>query len=200
MYLKVCRKPPTGFWLRVATILEDTLIVSAGLSPCRHSLWELNKRRLTCRSAQPKMPSQGGFPPMLGKIVSDYRIREKLGAGGIGVVYRPRDERLDRDVALKVLPAGALADEAARKRFRKVALALAKLSHPNIGMIFDCRHREWHGPPSDGVHPGDDFDRETGQRQYACPRSHETHFRKRSNLVGAPRNIRYRALLRDRAS
>ena len=55
----------------------------------------------------------------------------------MGVVYRARDERLDRDIALKVLPAGALADDAARRRFRKEALVLAKLTHPNIAMIFD---------------------------------------------------------------
>lgn len=55
----------------------------------------------------------------------------------MGVVYRAHDEHLDRDVALKVLPAGTLADEAARKRFRKEALALAKLDHPNIEGVHD---------------------------------------------------------------
>ena len=74
---------------------------------------------------------------MIGQILGHYRILEKIGAGGMGVVYRARDERLDRDVALKVLPTGALADDAARRRFRKEALTLAKLAHPHIAMIFD---------------------------------------------------------------
>ncbi len=69
--------------------------------------------------------------------LSHYRIVEESGAGGMGVVYRAHDERLDRDVALKVLPAGALADESARKRFHKEALALSKLNHPNIATVFD---------------------------------------------------------------
>jgi serine/threonine-protein kinase len=74
---------------------------------------------------------------MIGQTLGHYRIVAQLGAGGMGVVYRARDERLDRDVALKVLPAGALADDAARRRFRKEALALAKLAHPNIAHIYD---------------------------------------------------------------
>ena len=52
-------------------------------------------------------------------------------------MYRAHDERLERDVALKVLPARTLADETARKRFRKEALALSKLNHPNIATIYD---------------------------------------------------------------
>ena len=74
---------------------------------------------------------------MIGQTLGHYRIIEKLGAGGMGVVYRACDERLERDVAIKVLPAGALADEEARKRFRKEAMALSKLNHPNVATIHD---------------------------------------------------------------
>jgi len=69
---------------------------------------------------------------MVGETLSHYRILEQIGAGGMGVVYLAHDERLERDVALKVLPAGTLADETARKRFRREALTLSKLNHPNI--------------------------------------------------------------------
>jgi len=74
---------------------------------------------------------------MIGQTLGHYRIIEKIGSGGMGVVYRARDERLERDIAIKVLPAGALADEEARKRFRKEAMALSKLNHPNIAIIHD---------------------------------------------------------------
>jgi len=74
---------------------------------------------------------------MIGKTLSHYRVIEKIGAGGMGEVYRAHDERLERDVALKVLPAGTLSDESARQRFRKEALALSKLNHPNIATVFD---------------------------------------------------------------
>ena len=74
---------------------------------------------------------------MIGKTISHYRVTAKLGAGGMGEVYRAHDERLERDVALKVLPPETLTDEAARKRFRKEALALSKLNHPNIATIYD---------------------------------------------------------------
>jgi serine/threonine-protein kinase len=74
---------------------------------------------------------------MIGRTLSHYRILEKVGAGGMGEVYRARDEHLGRDVAIKVLSSGILADEHARKRFRKEAHALSQLNHPNIATIHD---------------------------------------------------------------
>jgi len=74
---------------------------------------------------------------MIGKTIGHYRIVAQVGAGGMGVVYRAYDERLDRDVALKVLPVGTLGDEKTRKQFRKEALALAKLNHPNIETVHE---------------------------------------------------------------
>lgn len=69
---------------------------------------------------------------MIGQKFSHYLIIEQIGAGGMGVVYRAHDEQLNRDVAIKVLPAQALGDEAARRRFRQEASSLAKLDHPCI--------------------------------------------------------------------
>jgi len=74
---------------------------------------------------------------MIGRTLGHYRIVEKIGKGGMGEVYRARDEHLNRDVAVKVLPPGTLADDAARKRFHKEALALSKLNHPNIATVHD---------------------------------------------------------------
>ncbi|PYX66161.1 MAG: hypothetical protein DMG74_05515 [Acidobacteria bacterium] len=79
---------------------------------------------------------------LVGQVLGHYRIIEQIGAGGMGIVYRAHDEQLDRDVALKVLFAGMLADESARKRFRKEALALAKLNHPNIETVFEFGNQD----------------------------------------------------------
>jgi len=74
---------------------------------------------------------------MIGKTLGHYRIVEKIGAGGMGEVYRARDVRLERDVAVKVLPAHLAEDPAALARFEREAKAVAALSHPNILGIFD---------------------------------------------------------------
>jgi serine/threonine-protein kinase len=79
---------------------------------------------------------------LAGRTLGHFRLEEKLGEGGMGVVYRARDLHLERDVAVKVLPVGTLADEAARKRFRKEALALAKLNHPNIEAVYEFDAQE----------------------------------------------------------
>jgi len=73
----------------------------------------------------------------IGTRLGRYEILAPLGEGGMGKVYRARDSRLDRDVAIKVLSAGLLADEVARRRFYKEALALAHFNHPHIAVIHD---------------------------------------------------------------
>jgi eukaryotic-like serine/threonine-protein kinase len=78
-----------------------------------------------------------GLDLLVGADLGHYRLVEKIGAGGMGEVYRARDEHLARDVAIKVLPPGTLRDESARKNFRKEALVLSRLNHPNIATIHD---------------------------------------------------------------
>ena len=74
---------------------------------------------------------------LVGQTLSHYCVLEKIGSGGMGVVYRSHDQRLDRDVALKILRPGSLIDEAARNRFRKEAVTFSKLSHSNIAHVYD---------------------------------------------------------------
>ncbi len=69
--------------------------------------------------------------------LGQYQILAPLGAGGMGEIYRARDTRLDRIVALKVLPESLASDEEARARFHREAKAVAALSHPNILAIHD---------------------------------------------------------------
>jgi len=75
--------------------------------------------------------------PSVGQIFGHYRIVEKIGSGGMGMVYRAYDERLHRDVALKLIQPGTLASDSARDRFRAEALAVGRLNHPNIAVAFD---------------------------------------------------------------
>ncbi len=74
---------------------------------------------------------------ILGRTLGHYRIDSLLGAGGMGEVYRARDLRLDRDVAVKILPEHLARDAEALRRFEREAKAVAALSHPSILSIFD---------------------------------------------------------------
>jgi len=75
--------------------------------------------------------------PSVGQILGHYRLIEQIGRGGMGVVYRAHDEQLRRDVAVKILPHRLFSDEASREQFRQEALAVGRLSHPNLAMAFD---------------------------------------------------------------
>ncbi|HKD39410.1 MAG TPA: serine/threonine-protein kinase, partial [Myxococcaceae bacterium] len=80
--------------------------------------------------------------PFLGRVVSNYRLEERLAAGGMGVLYRATDLRLGRSVAVKVLSRQLAPDETAKARFLREARAAGALDHPNIGAIYHIEEQD----------------------------------------------------------
>ena len=90
---------------------------------------------------------------MVGKTLSHYKILEELGRGGMGIVYKAEDTRLDRTVAIKVLPLAALSSDDDRARFYREAKAAAQLHHPHIASVFEIDEAVPEGSNNDDLRP-----------------------------------------------
>src|SRR6266851_3428959 len=96
-------------------------------------------------AAKPETPSEQSAPavdPFTGRILSHYRLAERLGAGGMGLLYRATDLTLKRAVAVKLLARHLVSDEMAKARFIQEARAASALDHPNIATVYDIGEEE----------------------------------------------------------
>jgi serine/threonine protein kinase/formylglycine-generating enzyme required for sulfatase activity len=102
----------------------------------------LNQPMVGARAAKGRGDSTAAMGDSTGMKLGRYVIVERLGFGGMGIVYRARDEKLERFVAIKILAPGLLIGDEARRRFRREALALAKLNHAHIAAVYDVGEQD----------------------------------------------------------